>query len=102
MPLQWPPQPAKVWVASFQLAVSVTSDASRCVVVPVGSTLPPAPAVTVRVWVRSGVNGGGGARMGESSEGCGAVEAGWAPMAELRRIVAARAAASTNVAARAA
>ena len=27
MPLQSPPQPAKVWVASFQLAVSVTSEA---------------------------------------------------------------------------
>ena len=48
-PEQSPLQPANVWVASFQLAVSVTSAASSWVVAPAGSTLPPAPAVTVRV-----------------------------------------------------
>ena len=46
---QSPPQPLKVCVASFQLAVSVTSESSACVVVPPGSTLPPPVAVTVTV-----------------------------------------------------
>ena len=72
-------QPAKVWVASFQLAVSVTSDPSRCVVVPVGSTLPPAPAVTVRVWVRSGVQRRRRPTGGRVLRRLRCREAGWAP-----------------------
>ena len=43
VPLQSPPQPAKVCVASFQLAVRVTGMPSVCVVAPAGLTLPPAP-----------------------------------------------------------
>ena len=48
-PEQSPDQPPNVWVASFQLAVSGTSESSSCVVAPAGLTLPPGPAVTVRV-----------------------------------------------------
>ena len=51
MPVQAPPQPVNVCVASFQLAVSVTSAPPYCVVVPDGLTLPPPVAVTVRVRV---------------------------------------------------
>ena len=54
---QAPLQPARVWVASFQLAVSVTSAASSNVIVPTRSTLPPAAGVIVRVKVGSGVVG---------------------------------------------
>ena len=53
--LQSPPQPPKVCVASFQLAVSVTSSPSYCVDVP-GVTLPPPVAVTVSACgIRSNV-----------------------------------------------
>ena len=53
VPLQLPPQPAKVCVASFQLVVRVTGTPLVCVVVPGGLMLPPSPAITVSVYVGS-------------------------------------------------
>ena len=66
VPLQAPAQLARVWVASFQLAVSVTSAASSSVNAPTRSTLPPAAGVIVRVKVGSGVLGVSGASKAQS------------------------------------